>query len=88
MTPRAQVRGKLVRRFVAGQRLSEQSIKIVNWRDTLLSGKFLDGRRTGVLRMKQSDWLRALIHQSRIAGRRRRPAPPARRGVVYGVSRE
>jgi hypothetical protein len=40
-TPLAEVGGELRYRFVAAHRLSQQSFKVVNGSDTLLSSEFL-----------------------------------------------
>ena len=69
-TPLAQACGKVLRRFVFGERPSKQSFKVVNWGDALPSGQFLEGRRSGALRSGRSNWLRNPIHESRIAGQR------------------
>jgi hypothetical protein len=70
LTPLAQAGGESPGRFVFGRRLAKQSIKVVNWSDALLSGQFLEGRRSGALGSGRCDWLCPLVHESRIAGQR------------------
>ena len=70
LTPLAQGGGESLGRFVFGRRLAKQSIKVVNWSDALLSGQFLEGRRSGALGSGRCDWLCPLVHEPRIAGQR------------------